>query len=259
MHLRTGWPVSRVRRFCAVVRAAVRTAAQPRRWGPFRQAFEETHFEHSFSPSFSQGGEDLALLQLFGTRIGRFLDIGAHDPLRFSVTQRLYLKGWSGVNVEANEEALRRFELLRPRDTNICAAIGDPMQGETRQFSYFREGALSTMNPQWRDQFLQEGNTEERRRTVRVLSLKEICQQHFADEKIDLLNVDCEGSDLEILQSGNWDKFRPRSVCVESPRHTSELQLAPPVRFLVEAGYEIWCILPMSTICIDPNQIPIEA
>lgn len=250
--------MTRLERFTAVLEAGLRTATRPHRWGPFRQAFDDTRFEHSFSPSFSQGGEDLALLHLFGQRIGRYLDIGAHDPLRFSVTHRLYLRGWSGVNVEANAEALHKFESLRPRDINICAAIGDPTQGETRQFSHFHEGALSTMNPEWRQQFLKEGNKEKRRSTVRVLSLKEILHDFFAEETIDLLNVDCEGSDLEILQSGDWERFRPQSVCVESPRGNRDLQFAPPVEFLLEIGYQVWCILPMSTICVDPGQFHIE-
>ncbi len=190
----------------------------------------------------------------YGKKVGRFIDIGAHDPLRFSVTHRLYLRGWSGVNVEANEGAMHRFRSLRPRDTNICAAVGDPTRGETREFTYFREGALSTMNTEWRDHFLDEGNAEVGRSTVRVVSLKDICQRYFADKSIDLLNVDCEGSDLEILESGDWEKFRPMTVCVENQRKRHELHFEPPVRFLLALGYQIWCVLPMSTICVDPEQ-----
>jgi hypothetical protein len=69
-------------------------------WGPFIEIAEITKFDHSISVSWSQCGEDLALLHLLPPN-GRYLDIGAHHPSRFSVTRHLYQRGWDGINVEA--------------------------------------------------------------------------------------------------------------------------------------------------------------
>jgi hypothetical protein len=72
-------------------------------WGPFVETYETTGFDHAFAVSWSQGGEDLALLSaLQGIYNGCYIDVGAHDPSRFSVTRHLYQRGWSGINVDAN-------------------------------------------------------------------------------------------------------------------------------------------------------------
>jgi hypothetical protein len=72
-------------------------------WGNFVQTSEVSGFENAFSISWSQGGEDLALLHaILGKRDGLYIDVGAHHPSRFSVTRHLYQMGWSGVNVDAD-------------------------------------------------------------------------------------------------------------------------------------------------------------
>ena len=69
-----------------------------------------TRFDHAVSVSWSQGGEDLALLHMFPNQPhGNYLDVGAQHPDRFSVTRHLYERGWSGINVEANPKLMQKF------------------------------------------------------------------------------------------------------------------------------------------------------
>src|SRR2546423_8590334 len=91
--------------------------------------------------SFSQFGEDLALLRYFEERRGFYVDIGAHHPVRFSNTYLLYQRGWSGINVDANADALDLFRSRRPRDVNLHAAVSDIVQEV--EFSVYEESALS--------------------------------------------------------------------------------------------------------------------
>ena len=102
---------------------AIVSLINPKTWGPFLHAWERTHFDHDFTVSYSQFGEDLALINLIGDRTGRYLDIGAHHPSRFSNTRLLYERGWSGVNVEANPELISAFEKARARDTTFPLAL----------------------------------------------------------------------------------------------------------------------------------------
>ena len=52
---------------------------------------------------WAQAGEDFAIENILkGQEKGFFIDIGAHHPERFSVTKRLNLKGWTGINVDAD-------------------------------------------------------------------------------------------------------------------------------------------------------------
>ena len=101
----------------------------PRRnWGNFVQTSEIAGFSEAFSISWSQGGEDLALLHAIqGKKDGRYIDVGAHHPSRFSVTRHLYQLGWTGINVDANQELIEEFKKVRTRDKNICAAVGSKL------------------------------------------------------------------------------------------------------------------------------------
>jgi len=116
----------------------------PKTWGPFSEIASITKFDHAFSVSWSQGGEDLGLLSaLMNVENGRYLDIGAHHPNRFSVTRHLNQRGWSGVNVDANSDLIPEFNKKRPRDRNIWSCVG---LNDSYIFHIFDEPAISTMN-----------------------------------------------------------------------------------------------------------------
>ena len=51
----------------------------PKKWGPFVEIARTTRFDHDISVSWSQGGEDLALLHYL-PKIGFYIDVGAHHP-----------------------------------------------------------------------------------------------------------------------------------------------------------------------------------
>lgn len=49
---------------------------------------------------YSQNDEEKVIVDFFGSKIGRFLDIGAYDGVTLSNTRKLLELGWSGVMVE---------------------------------------------------------------------------------------------------------------------------------------------------------------
>jgi FkbM family methyltransferase len=173
--------------------------ANPSSWAAFVQTAEATKFDHAFSVSWSQGGEDLALLHaIMGKRNGIFIDIGAHHPSRFSVTRHLYQMGWSGVNVDANQELIDAFQKARPRDINLCAAVGlEPKY----TFTIFEEAAISTLDSEWRSKFVNENNKIAHEVEVEGRKLRSILDELLPQQRIDLLSIDAEGSDLQVLQS----------------------------------------------------------
>lgn len=69
---------------------------------------------------YSQYGEDDVFLPLLSDN-GRFLDIGAWDPITFSNTRALIERGWSGVMIEPSPGPL--IELLRA--CSKCAVGAD--------------------------------------------------------------------------------------------------------------------------------------
>src|SRR3989344_293995 len=69
--------------------------------------------------SYSQQGEDLIIDKLLvGKKKGFYVDVGAHDPVRFSNTKRFYDKGWSGINIDPNPWLIKKFQKQRDRDIN---------------------------------------------------------------------------------------------------------------------------------------------
>jgi acyl carrier protein phosphodiesterase len=79
-----------IRKGYALVKGLL-SLTNPKKWGPFVEIYNLSKFDHGVSLSWSQGGEDLALTHLIKhVDKGRYLDIGAHHPDRFSVTRGLY-------------------------------------------------------------------------------------------------------------------------------------------------------------------------
>ena len=229
----------------ALVRLAPRKS-----WGNFVQTSEIAGFSNAFSISWSQGGEDLALLHaIAGKRDGLFIDVGAHHPYRFSVTHHLSRIGWSGVNVDANSELIEVFNKERKRDINICAAVGTE---QSYTFTIFKEPALSSVNSEWKDKFQADGWEVDRTVTVPGISLREIYNQNYPQDCIDLLSIDAEGSDYDILKSLDFESLPKEKF----PRFLL-LEATPPVRAALETDsvvlamnfdYEPLFVLPMSTL-----------
>jgi FkbM family methyltransferase len=209
-----------------------------------------TKFDHPFSVSWSQAGEDLALLNVISNqRLGSYIDIGAHHPSRFSVTRHLYQLGWSGVNVEANPDLIKDFAKMRPRDTNLCVAVGlEPKYS----FTIFEEPALSTFDTGWRDKFINENNKVSKVVEVEGRKLRRILDEFSPTNRIDLLSIDAEGSDLQVLQSlelETLEKSRyPKWLLLEAAPPVKNALETPSVRLAIKFGYEPYLVLAMSTL-----------
>ena len=63
-----------------------------------------------------------------GDEIGFYLDIGCNDPITYSNTWLLYLKGWKGIAIDANPTLIERYKSTRTRDIAITAVISDVEQ-----------------------------------------------------------------------------------------------------------------------------------
>jgi len=219
-------------------------------WGNFVQTSEVAGFNNVFSISWSQGGEDLALLHaIAGKRDGLFIDVGAHHPYRFSVIHHLSRIGWRGVNVDANGELIKIFNQERKRDINICAAVGTE---NSYTFTIFKEPALSSVNNEWKDKSQADGWEVERTVTVPGITLREIYDQNFLKECIDLLSIDAEGSDFNVLKSMDFESLEkdrfPRFLLLEAAPPVKSALKTDSVEFAIGLGYEPVYVLPMSTL-----------
>ncbi len=184
--------------------------------------------------SYSQFGEDLLLRSLFsGKSSGVYIDVGAFHPIYLSNTYALSRQGWSGMAVDANASVAHLYGRFRPKDVFVHSAVGS--RSDRIKMSMFEAGAFNCTADHAEnvpEQFRQQEIVVEvpMRPLAAILKDREI-------GPVDFLNVDCEGSDLEILQSNDWSRWRPSVVCVED--HSDEWQKSEVAQYVTGQGYSL--------------------
>lgn len=191
--------------------------------------------------AYSQDGEDMILRRLFERqRSGFYVDVGAHHPYRFSNTCYFYRRGWRGINIDPNPDAIKAFHRDRPSDINVCVGVSDT--AGALSFHLFNEPALNTFDAELaieRDRLPDYWLLETR--SVPVRRLDDLLTEYLPrDQKIDFLSIDVEGLDLSVLRSSDWKRFRPSVLLVEAHERTVSAIESDPINiFVVAAGYRL--------------------
>lgn len=202
--------------------------------------------------SYSQECEDLLLFNLYKRqKEGFYVDVGAHHPVRFSNTHIFHEFGWRGINIDPHPESRALFEEARPEDINLDCAVSD--ESEPMTFYMFDETAVSSF-----DETLSTGPRRARYElldTIEIVPrrLDAILDEHLpAGQRIDFLNVDVEGHDLNVLRSNDWARFRPTMVLVESLEHDAAHVFDDPhYAFMRQQGYALYCQTPRTLFFRD--------
>lgn len=219
--------------------------------GKLKKWVARTLFAHA-RMSFSQSGEDIILSGLF-TRLGisrpRYLDIGANEPKALSNTYRLYKRGGSGVCVEPNPVLCDKIRRTRKRDTCIQAGVAF---NELRKAAYYvfpaKVHGLNTFSAEEAAFWENTGNDEigkwkvEKVISTELVDINELMSSYFKPWP-NLISLDVEGLDLQILQTIDFNRFKPEVFCVETlwfgPDNT-ETRNFNLIHFLEEKGYFIY-------------------
>jgi len=191
---------------------------------------------------FSQYGEDVFLHKFFrGQKNGFYIDVGAHHPFRLSNTAFLWLMGWNGVNIDASAEAIRLFQLVRPRDLNIHAAIVPSFRAaESPEIEFFSSRDID--NSATCDATLASERGYSHSVKVPCRSLRSVVSDaaQKSDQNFDFLNIDIEGLDEPVLEDIEDWAIKPRVIMVEIYARTiREILLKPTVLNLERQGYSL--------------------
>ncbi|PRD48922.1 FkbM family methyltransferase [Sphingobacterium haloxyli] len=192
--------------------------------------------------SYSQEGEDVVLLSFYEGKKkyrGFYVDVGAHHPYRFSNTMAFYKRGWKGINIEPNPDAMKWFRWFRKRDVNLNVGIAE--NNGTLTYYCFNEPALNGFSKrisEERDHSTRYSITNTI--AVPVRRLDAVLDEHLKENtEIDFLSIDAEGFDLAVLQSNNWVKYRPRYILVEDNFEIGVVPTTPIIEFLKQKGYRM--------------------
>jgi FkbM family methyltransferase len=188
--------------------------------------------------SYSQEGEDIFLNKIFlNRRRGFYVDIGAHHPVQFSNTYLFYGRGWHGINVDPLPGSRQLFDWRRPRDTNLEIGIGSA--SGALPFYVFDNAVLSTFDPAERDVSLRRGYRIVSTLQIEVERLDAVLGRHLlAGRQIDFMSIDVEGREVDVVESNDWNRFRPKIVCLEILNASIfEIQNLALTKLLTEKGY----------------------
>jgi FkbM family methyltransferase len=200
---------------------------------------------------YSQTGEDAILAHLlFGQNSGFYVDVGAFHPIKYSNTYYFYQRGWTGINIEPMPGQMDLFKTVRPRDINLACAVGR-VRGRIR-LTTFDDPAVNSANKQMIDRHTNSGRFRPTGEIfVEAYPLAEILRAHMPSAKdLTFLSVDVEGMELEVLESNDWERFRPRFLAVEwlgSPS-VKEAISSDVHCFLEQQKYQLICKTPATLI-----------
>lgn len=188
-------------------------------WG--RNMYPDTFSQYDEQQSIAGYFENLPLGHR-GKGAGRFLDIGAWDPICFSNTRALYLKGWTGVMIEPSPTPM--LSLLKEygneqRIVLVQAAVG--LEDTLLKFN-MTDDSVSTSDPEsyskWKDTAKFHGSV-----MVRTVTFEQINMWWGG---FDFVNLDAEGISVDLFHSMLRSGAKPSCVCCEHDSRLTELAAA---------------------------------
>lgn len=165
--------------------------------------------------SYSRTAADAVLARVFGSAPGCYVDVGAGDPDRDSLTRHFHEFGWRGVNIEARAAAWARLAERRPGDTNLQVAIG-AADGVAPLFVVTDDETLSTIDGAQAERLRTTGHHVEVQQ-VQTLTLDTVLAD-LAPASIDLLRIAVEGAEAAVFAGLDLERWRPRVIVVRAPR-----------------------------------------
>ena len=175
------------------------------------------NFKYIFQKSYSQFNDDIFIKKFFQNKIGTYVDIGCHHPFKLNNTYLLYKKRWDGLNIDLMKINIDLFNIWRPRDKNICAAISS--KNKTSSVYIPNNNILSTeisIVESYANMIKEHFKNSFIKKKIKVFTFENIIKNHKIKlEKFDFLKIDIEGEDYKVLKNINLKKYNPELICIE--------------------------------------------
>jgi hypothetical protein len=205
--------------------------------------FHNIYFRNNFfinKKTYSMDGEDLFIENFFKNKRGLYVDVGAYHPLELNNTYLLHKRKWKGVNIDINPLSIDYFNFLRPNDINLNLGVA---KKNSTKMMYFQKNKspLNTLNLSHAKKIFSNKFKQKRIKTKTLTTILD--KTKFKGKRIDFLNIDTEGNDLEVLQSLDFKKYIPKLICVELIDHFNpdqkKIKKHKIYKFLINKKYKL--------------------
>lgn len=216
-----------------------------------------------YMKSYAQSGEDAILDYII--RVNRipydkvtYIDLGANHAKNLSNTYFLYSKGAKGVIVEANPALISDLTFYRNRDIILNNCV-DIETGKQVDFYIMNVDGLSTISAESAEEMCRI-NPELKvidKKTLITVNYNYIVENYLGATPT-ILSIDLEGKDMEVLQSINFEKYRPLLILVEMIEYDTKLAYSTKnnevVTYMKSQGYDEYAFTGINSIFIDKSR-----
>lgn len=211
--------------------------------------------KRDYKKSYSQCGEDMILdFLLENLKISQpnYLDIGTNEPKNFNNTYFFYkFRNGKGVLIEPNPALSTKIKSVRSRDVFYNCGIGfNNIEGFADYYlmDWHAFNTFSKEIAQETQTFYKGKNNIVKVEKIKLIGINQILEKHFS-KGLDLLSIDVEGLDLAILKSLDFNKYKPKIICVETK--VVDIKNSPEINvFLIGKGYKLHSQTPLNGIFV---------
>lgn len=207
-------------------------------------------------PSFSQAGEDQIIRYLAFNILKNpkpsYLDIGTNHPYRSSNTFYFYTRGSRGVCIEPDEKFAKLIRKYRKGDVFIQGGVAAGNLNEAVLYAF--PGEYCTWNTFSEEEALkrqdESGVAFSKIEKVKLVNINDVMSKYFSPHP-NIISLDVEGLDFDILQSIDFNRFRPEIICVESISFSvtnEEEKNKEMIDFVTSKGYVVFGDTHINTI-----------
>ena len=143
-------------------------------------------------------------------KVGFYIDVGCYHPIRLSNTKFLYDKGWRGINIDISKKSIDLFKINRKKDINLNIGIGNENKVSE---AYFKKDLFHANTLVYDHAKKLLGKYIKKK--INIHTLNSVIDIHAKNKKIDFLDIDCEGKDLEVLEGLDLNKNEIDLISIE--------------------------------------------
>lgn len=173
---------------------------------------------------YSQNNEEEFIVNYFGSKQGKFMDIGAFHPYQLSNTRKLFELGWGGVYIEPSPICFQNFANEYSNNENITLINKAVVTNDIKELEFFESSgdAVSTSVASHRDLWLTAGIVFNPIK-VETININELISNY--GNEVNFLNIDVEAMNYELFCAiPNEFLSSIEMLCIEHDRNFEQIE-----------------------------------